>query len=546
MKIKKLTIILLFLITFLGAFLRFYKITENPPSLNGDEISFAYSAYSILKTGKDEHGKFLPLTLQSVGDYKNPVQSYLMIIPIKFLGLNELSTRLPNALIGTLTIPIYFFFLLELFKNRRLALLGAIFLSISSWHIFYSRFAYEPLMASTFILLGIWFFMKMLEGRRLFAFLSAFFLMVTMYSAAAPRLFVPVFILTALLLNINKFKQMRGKALLFIFTCTILGLPLLYVSIFQGANTRLGMILLSKDVEFLRYVNMGPIHSIQDFALLIFFWLKRYLNYFQPDFVFFNALGMTAVRSLGLGLLYLFELPWILLGIREFIQKKIPYKNIFIIWLFTGIFPDSITNNQQHSGRLLQIAPILILISTLGAVKFYYLIKKIPKLYLKIAISGIFSAAIIVNLIHAFLSFNVYFPRARGESMDEGAKEAMMYMLQNQNQYNGVVFDTRRGTDGPYQVTNLFVYLLFYSQYDPHTYQTETKINGSKENPLYQFNKYSFRYINWQTDHWNKNTLYIGSQWSFPENIAETDNLLKKIYMKNGSPAYYIVSPKQF
>lgn len=544
MKTKYIVIIALALITLLGGFLRFYKITENPPSLNGDEISFGYSAYSILKTGRDEYGKFLPLTLQSVGDFKNPLPAYLMIIPIKFLGLNDLSVRLPNALFGTLAIPIFFFFLLDIFKKRGLALLGAFFLAISSWHIFYSRFAYETLTASTFILLGIWFFMKMLKGPRFWAILSAFFLTLTMYTAVAPRLFIPVFVIVTLLFNITRLKNIWDKVLLFIVTCTILGLPLLYISLFQGANTRLGMILLSRDIEFLRYINMGPIHSVQDFFLLIFFWLRRYLSYFQPDFIFFNALGMTIPESLGLGLLYIFELPLVILGTVEFIQKKIPYKSIFLIWLFTGIFPDSITNNQQHSGRLLQIAPVLILISTLGAIRLYGIIKKLSKFYLKVLVSGIFLIVVVLTFIHAILSFNVYFPRVKGESMDLGAKEAVQYILQNQDKYKEVIFDTRRGTDGPYQVTNVFLYLLFYSQYDPKTYQNEAKIYGTKENPLLQFNKYSFRYINWQTDHWNKDTLYIGSQWSFPENIAETDNLLGKIYMKNGLPAYYIVSSK--
>ncbi|MCL4417674.1 MAG: glycosyltransferase family 39 protein [Actinobacteria bacterium] len=502
------------------------------------------AAYSILETGRDEHGKFLPVTLESVGDYKNPVQTYLMIPGIKLLGLNDFSIRLPNALISTMTIPIFFFFLLNIFKNKRHALLGTTFLAFSSWHIFYSRFAYEPLMASTFILLGIWFFMKMLDGPRFWAILSAFFLMLTMYTAAAPRLFIPVFIITALAFNVKKLKSIWGRTLIFLITCTVLGLPLVYVSIFQGANTRLGMVLLSKDIEFLRYINIGPVNSIPDFFLLIFFWLKRYLSYFQPDFIFLNSLGMTPQNSFGLGLLYLFELPFVLLGIIEFIHKKIPYKSIFVIWLFTGIFPDSITNNQQHSGRVLQIAPVLVLISILGAIRFFTIIKKLPKPYLKMGIIGSFSALVIINFIHAFLSFNVYYPRVRGESIDVGAKEAIEYVVQNQNKYKAVVFDTRRGTDGPYQVTNLFLYLLFYSRYDPHIYQTEPKINGTKEAPLYKFNKYSFRYINWQTDHWNKDTLYIGSPWSFPSNISEIDNVLTKIYMKDGLPAYYIVTPR--
>src|SRR5258708_7789115 len=127
---KILTTIIILVITLIGGFLRFYKMTENPPSLTGDEISFGYSAYSILKTGRDEFGKFMPLTFKSVGDYKNPLPAYLMIIPIKFFGLNDFSVRLQNALIGTLMIPVFFIFLIKIFRRKKIALLGTLFMAV--------------------------------------------------------------------------------------------------------------------------------------------------------------------------------------------------------------------------------------------------------------------------------------------------------------------------------------------------------------------------------------------------------------------------------
>ena len=54
-------ILLLAGIVLLAFFLRFYKVTEIPPSLNWDEVSIGYNAYSILKTGRDEWGVFLPI-----------------------------------------------------------------------------------------------------------------------------------------------------------------------------------------------------------------------------------------------------------------------------------------------------------------------------------------------------------------------------------------------------------------------------------------------------------------------------------------------------
>ncbi len=64
MKIKIITV---FLIIFLGIFLRVYKLESIPPGLDVDEASFTYDAYSILQTGKDRYGEVLPLAFRSFG-----------------------------------------------------------------------------------------------------------------------------------------------------------------------------------------------------------------------------------------------------------------------------------------------------------------------------------------------------------------------------------------------------------------------------------------------------------------------------------------------
>lgn len=541
---KIITIIILIAITCLGGFLRFYKNSDNPPGLNGDEISFGYAAYSILTTGKDENGKFLPLVLESVGDYKNPVPAYLMTLPIALFGLNDFSVRFSNAFFGTLMIPVFFLFLKDLFKKRSIAILGSFFLAISAWHIYYSRYAYENVIASFFILLGIWFLIKMLSGRIFWGLLSALFFSLTMYTAFAPRLFVPIFIFLTLLVNLPLLKVKRKEIVIFLIAFIIFGLPLLYISLFQGAGTRFSMVFLANDVDFKRYVLLEPAHHIGDVFLLFLFWIKRYLNYLQPDFIFFNGLNMTSPGTLGLGILYLFELPWLIIGSIYFIKHKIPHKSFFVIWLLAGIVPDSLTNNQQAAGRLIHIAPVIYLVTTLGATQFFKYILSLRRTFIKILLLAGFSAFTAVVIIHVFLIFTVHFPRAKGESFDEGLKDAVLYVREHQSEYKEVVFDPRRGIEGPYIVSNPYMSVLFYTHYDPHIYQTEPKGLSQDKTYFFRFNKYVFRNINWIEDNNKKNTLFIGSPWSLPEKDLKEGELLKKIYLKNGYPAFYIVSPK--
>lgn len=84
-------LILLFLLT------RLYGLISVPSSVYWDEASIGYNAYSILKTGKDEWGEFLPLHFRAFGEFKLPVYIYSTIPFVYVFGLNEVSVRLPSV-----------------------------------------------------------------------------------------------------------------------------------------------------------------------------------------------------------------------------------------------------------------------------------------------------------------------------------------------------------------------------------------------------------------------------------------------------------------
>src|SRR3990172_3711920 len=118
MHLMKKSLILLGLILILAAVLRFWHISQNPPSLYWDEASLGYNAYSILKTGRDEHGKFLPFTnFAAFGDYKPPGYIYFSVPSVGVFGLNEFAIRFPSAFFGILTVLLAYFLTKKLFEN---------------------------------------------------------------------------------------------------------------------------------------------------------------------------------------------------------------------------------------------------------------------------------------------------------------------------------------------------------------------------------------------------------------------------------------------
>ena len=100
----------LVLIVLLGFFLRTWKLGSNPPGLYWDEVSLGWNAYSVLKTGFDEHGRFLPIdTFFAFGDYKPPLYIYAAVPSIWLFGLNEFAVRAPSVAAGVaLTMVTYF------------------------------------------------------------------------------------------------------------------------------------------------------------------------------------------------------------------------------------------------------------------------------------------------------------------------------------------------------------------------------------------------------------------------------------------------------
>ncbi|MDO8341144.1 MAG: phospholipid carrier-dependent glycosyltransferase, partial [Candidatus Woesebacteria bacterium] len=102
---KKLLFILIIVLAF-G--LRFYRL-DSYPAFNADEAAIGYNAFSLIKTGMDEHGNSWPIHFQSFNDYKPGLYFYTVIPFVKLLGLNEWAVRIPGAFAGVLTVLVLYY-----------------------------------------------------------------------------------------------------------------------------------------------------------------------------------------------------------------------------------------------------------------------------------------------------------------------------------------------------------------------------------------------------------------------------------------------------
>ena len=230
-KFTKIEPVLLLVIVTLGAFLYLHKLGETPPGLYLDEAGTGYNAYSLLKTGKDENGIFMPLVFKSIGDYKNPVLIYSLVPSIAIFGLNEFGVRFTTALAGTLSIPVFFLLLRTLLNNTRIAFIGGILLSVSPWHIYYSRYASESLIATFLLMLGIWFFLKIFGGEKWWTVGASLALTLSLYTYHSHTLFIPLFLIFVIFAKIKLLRSVKSSMYIFIIMTFLLIIPLIILVI---------------------------------------------------------------------------------------------------------------------------------------------------------------------------------------------------------------------------------------------------------------------------------------------------------------------------
>ncbi len=532
-------------IIFLATALRFFQLGMNPPSLDWDEASLGYNAYSILKTGADEYGNFLPLSIRSFDDYKPPMYVYLTVPSVAVFGLTEFAVRLPAAIIGVLSVLMTYLLVNEFFvawrHRKQIALVSAFLLAISPWHLQFSRAAFEGNVGLFFLILALYLFFLGLK-KPFFFVLSSLAFVGSLYSYHSFRM-IDVFILILLgLLFFNQLKKVKKWVLIAIVLLVIAGIPI-YGSFIrpEGTGARLSMVTIFSDDslaeriakqvesdkknndalgEFIhnrRFVYMGAV-------------AKGYLDHFSFDFLFVH--GDTGVQhhAVNMGMLYLWELPFILLGLF-FLRSKIDRRIFVLLFIFlVAPLPASITTGTPHPVRAIAMIPAFHIFTAVGFVMFMSIVFQ-KKQHLRWVIAAVIVVALGVNVAYYLRQYYIATPIEYGYFWQYGNKEAIEYAKQHESEYDSIIMSYRY--DQPY------VYYLFHNEVDPAWYQKNW--DYSKTGKIDRFfrviGKYEFKNIEFSKDSQKRKALLIGT----PEEIPETAEVLKEIRFPDGKVAYKII-----
>lgn len=482
--------------------LRFYRLGEMPPGFHRDEAFLGYNAYSILKTGADMSGNFLPLHLKSFL-FSPAFYSYFSIPFINIFGLSAFSVRFASALFGSLTILVTYFLTLELIKVSKLqiktnilAILASFLIAISPWHINLSRTATENTIVVFFIALAVLIYLIYLNTNKWYLLpLSFFCFFVTLFIYQAPRAFLPFFIplLALLYLNVRDKKNEMFKVillffitilfpLLIIFSLKDLSLRIRTVSIFATAETQLKIDeqirtdgVFQTPVLITRIFHNKPIMYTQQF-------LENYFSHFSYNFLFTDKSLPDRYRVPLVGLLYFLELPLIIFGIFRLIKENKKLSVFLIGWvaivpLGSALTFDDIPNLQ----RTLIIFPALSMIEAFGLFQFIEFIKKSYRL--KLLNAGL-ALIFLCNISFYLHQYYTHVPRYRTWYRQDGYKE----LVENVNK---LLKENKKAivTDRESAPT---IYFLFYSKYPPIEFQKETKNTKMKDFDRISFGQLEF------------------------------------------------------
>src|SRR3989344_3900257 len=319
----------LILIVIFAFILRFYQLGQNPPSLDWDETAHGYNAYSILKTGNDEYGYKFPLSFRSFDDYKHPVYTYLVVPSIFVFGLNDFAVRMPSAFLGVLAVLFTYLMVFELFKNKVIALLATLFLAISPWHLQFSRVAFETNSAIFWSVLGTFAFLKGIKTIKyklvLWMTLSSIAFGINLFMYHNSRVFIPIFSL--MLLFLYKKILWKNKSYLVLPSIIALVFSIILIPIifsvsgqlrFKGTNIFADASPQYKASEKIVQDDQSGqllIGNILHNRRLVYIpiLIENYLSHLKPTFLFFTA-DSDRHHAPQIGLLYLWDLPFILCG----------------------------------------------------------------------------------------------------------------------------------------------------------------------------------------------------------------------------------------
>lgn len=438
---------ILSIILFLGFLLRIANIQINPPALYGDELTITLDAYSLLKTGHDQLGNFLPLTFP-MGAGRPAGYVYGSIPFVAIFGPTAMGVRALSILSGIGILVLLYFIGRKMFSER-VGIVAAAIGAVSPWDISLSRGGFEAHFALFLVMLGVYLFMKAQEKPK-FYFLSALCFGLTLHTYPTYKISLLLFL--PLLFWFQGIRDILSNAKKYflggLIVLLILGGLSLNQTFVGGSETRFSDInifsqgQLKNAIEqkinlerqitnlpkiIVKYFHNKPVEYAKVF-------IENYLQNFSMDFLVLHGDRNPRHNMATMGELYGIEIVLISLGLLFFWQKEKKKIIFFLFWIIFAPIPSAIVDSPHALRSAFMLLPLLIL-SALG-------LDTILKQKNKFLLSFV-TLLFIIQFV--FFVQKLYFlaPNEYGNFWSYPAKMASQIAIQNKDKYTYIILSDK-------------------------------------------------------------------------------------------------------
>lgn len=518
----------------LAGLLRFFYLGGMPNGLYSDEAAYGYNAYSILQTGRDEYGIFIPLAFKSFGEYKTPLYIYFMVPLIKIFGLTVFAVRATSAILGIGAVLLTYLISAIIFGRKQIALLSSFLMAVSPLALQFNRMGHESNLSTFLITAGILFWLLFLKSPN-YIFISLFSFALSLYAHNDARVVTPLILILLTILYRRNLAEIKRRFFTGVFLFFLILIPLIFATPREGIFNRASFVSIFSDRGLIEDINVERGEDIKrtfipssTFHNKTFAYTKKfignYMDHFSFDFLFITGDSVKIYQTVGNGLILLALAPFFPLGLYFIFRKKLTHRWIVIFWLMVAPVPAALTRFVPSASRSFLLAGISSQILALG---LYYSIKK-WKIYPLIFVFSL-------NFAYYLHFYYVNTPIRYAKEWHYGMDEVITKVKTIEDRYDKIWFS--RNVWG-------YIYPLFYLEYPPEKYQKQAKLS-----PL---NEFGFGWVNGFDKYvfddfpgdMSKRTdiLFVGNPSDFGSRIQP----LETIYYPDGSKAYYFADHNSF
>jgi hypothetical protein len=273
--------------------------------------------------------------------------------------------------------------------------------------------------------------------------------------------------------------------------------------------------------------------------------LGRWFNHYSGRFLFYEGDWQNPKHTAPYhGVITNFDLLLFVLGIY-YMARNIKKKSIIFLglWLLFAPLPAALSRDAIHAVRSYTMVIPLVLVLSFGLSWLISFVQSFSHFIYRFAATSLFLILYSLSYIYFLDMYFVHMPIQSAKYWDYGFREVISIIKPIQRDFSTIKI--QQSFAQPY------IYVLFYTEYDPATYQKQAHLTSSeyKDDVGYitKVDNIEFTGINWPEDRGESGTLFVGDDIRIPPQDSKDPSLFIThgiVTYPDGSNAYRIVEVK--